>query len=299
VTGGCVVVGEMMQFGVGNESTPALEAADSQKEKARKLRKRLHSGEAFMIPEAWDVASARVFADAGHEVVGISSKAMAWSQGYSSEALLPMEELMRASERILCGASVPIIADLAAAGALPPDEVSQAVSRVIAFGCSGVSFSDAAGPQGMVPAEDMAACVKAAKAAAVEAKLPILIAARTQAFVSGSNGFSPFETTVERSEAYFAAGADVVMVPGLQQIQIIERLVGVVDGPLGVSIYLTPAPDFKSLGKAGIACVSLGSTLMRSLLGVMRLRAEELLAFGHFNNLERAIPEEQLVSLLR
>ncbi len=280
--------------GVGDQGT-------SQKEKARKLRKRLHSGDPFMVPEAWDVASARIFADAGHDVIGISATAVAWSNGYQPQERVSLPELMAVTERIMVNFAPPLIADLEGVLDRAPEEVGEAAAKVLSFGCSGISFSDGGrnGAHGMSALEHMAACVKAVKAAAVEAKIPAVIAARTDAFLLGPRGNSPFETSVERSEAYFAAGADCVIVPGLQQIQIIERLVGVVDGPLGIAIGLTPAPDFKSLGKAGVACVTLGPTLMRSLLGMMRLRAEELIAFGHFNNLERAIPEDQLMILLR
>jgi 2-methylisocitrate lyase-like PEP mutase family enzyme len=273
----------------------------SQKEKARKLRKRLHSGEAFIAPEAWDFASARILADAGHDVIGVSATSIAWSNGYQAFERLPLAELLDVTGRIMRGFTPPLIADLEGAVDRSPDELAEAAAKVLSFGCAGISFSDGGrnGVHGVAPVEHMAQCVKAVKAAAVEAKVPAVIAARTEAFLLGPRGHSPFETSVERSEAYFAAGADCVIVPGLQQIQIIERLAGVVDGPLGISIGLTPAPDFKSLAKAGVACVTLGSTFMRSLLGMMRLRAEELLAFGHFNNLERAIPEDQLMTLLR
>lgn len=284
-----------------DETVASSESANPQKDKARKLRKRLHSGDPFMMPEAWDVVSARIFADAGHEQIGVSASALAWTKGYQPEDRVSLAELIELTERITRGLKVSVIASLEGVMGRTPDEIKAAVEKMIGFGCIGVTFTDGGrnGVQGIVPVEEMVACVKAAKAAAVETKIPVVIAASTEAFVLGARGHSPFETSVERSEAYFAAGADVVMVPGLQHVQIIERLVGVVDGPIGISIGLTPAPDFKSLGKAGVACVALGPTLLRSLLGLMRLKAEELLAFGHFNHLERAIPEDQLINLLR
>jgi 2-methylisocitrate lyase-like PEP mutase family enzyme len=284
-----------------DETVASSDNQNLQKDKARKLRKRLHSGDPLMLPEAWDVITARILADAGHEMIGISAIALAWSKGYQPEDRVSLEELIMLTERITHGLKVPVIACLEGVMGRSPDEIKAAVEKMIGFGCIGVTFSDGGrnGVHGIVAPEEMAACVKAAKAAAVETKVPVVIAASTEAFLLGPRGLSPFETSVERSEAYFAAGADVVMVPGLQHVQIIERLAGVVDGPIGISIGLTPAPDFKALGKAGVACVALGPTLMRSLLGLMRLKAEELLAFGHFNHLERAIPEDQIATLLR
>jgi 2-methylisocitrate lyase-like PEP mutase family enzyme len=155
------------------------------------------------------------------------------------------------------------------------------------------------GAHGIAPLKEMVAAIQAAKAALVEAKVPAVITARTDAFLLDPPQQSPFETAVERAEAYFAAGADCMSVPGAQHIQLIERLAGQIDGPLCVTIGLTPAPDIKALSGAGAACVALGSALMRSLLGMLRYKAEELLAFGQFNNLDKAIPEDALNQLLR
>jgi 2-methylisocitrate lyase-like PEP mutase family enzyme len=146
---------------------------------------------------------------------------------------------------------------------------------------------------------DMTAAIKAAKAAALETRVPAVVTARTEAFLLEPPPYSPFETAVERAEAYFAAGADCIAVPGVQHIQIIERLSAHVDGPLQITVGLTPAPDLKALNAAGASSVALGTALMRSLLGNLRLKAEEIFAFGQFNNLEKAIPADALNDLLR
>jgi 2-methylisocitrate lyase-like PEP mutase family enzyme len=155
------------------------------------------------------------------------------------------------------------------------------------------------GAHGIASLKDMVAAIQAAKAAAFELKVPAVITARTEAFLLEPPQQSPFESAVERAEAYFAAGADCISVPGAQHVQLVERLAGQIDGPLCVTIGLTPAPDVKALGRAGAACVALGSALMRSLLGMLRLKAEELLAFGQFDNLGKAIPEDAIDDLLR
>jgi 2-methylisocitrate lyase-like PEP mutase family enzyme len=196
---------------------------------------------------------------------------------------------------------VPVVADLEGIIGRSVDEVGRAVSAVISAGCIGIAFGDGGrgGVHGIASIQDMTAAIRTAKAAALEAKVPAVIIARTEAFLLEPPQQSPFETAVERAEAYFAAGADCISVPGVQHIQIIERLTGVIDGPLSITIGLTPAPDLKALSNAGASCVALGSALMRSLLGTMRLKAEELLAFGQFNNLDKAIPAEALNALLR
>lgn len=271
------------------------------KERVRRYRKRLQAREVFVLPEVWDVASARLMADAGFDLIGISSVSLAWSLGMRPDERLSLQMLTELACRIAGGMQVPVTADLEGAANRSPEEISQAVGRVIGRGCVGVTIGDGGrgGAQGIVPIQEMTAVIRSAKAAALEARVPAVITARTEAFLLEPLQHSPFETAVERAEAYFAAGADCISVPGVQHVQIIERLSGVIDGPLCVTIGLTPAPDVKALGNAGAACVALGSSLFRSLLGTMRLKAEELVAFGHFSHLDKAIPADELENLLR
>jgi 2-methylisocitrate lyase-like PEP mutase family enzyme len=272
-----------------------------QKEKARRFRKRLHARETFMLPEIWDVVSARIMADAGFDLIGISAVSMAWADGLSRDQRLPLAQIAAATQKIARNFAVPLNADLEGIVGRSPEEIARAVGTVVSAGCVGVVIGDGgrAGAHGIASLKEMVAAIQAAKAAAVEAKVPAVIMARTDAFLLDPPQQSPFETAVERAEAYFAAGADCMSVPGAQHIQLIERLAGQIDGPLCVTIGLTPAPDVKALSAAGAACVALGSALMRSLLGMLRYKAEELLAFGHFNNLDKAIPEDALNELLR
>jgi 2-methylisocitrate lyase-like PEP mutase family enzyme len=289
------------QVAVSGSAASLDEALKDQKEKARRFRKRLHARETFMLPEIWDVVSARIMADAGFDLIGISAVSMAWADGLSRDQRLPLAQITAATQKIARNFAVPFNADLEGIVGRSPEEIARAVGTVVSAGCVGVVIGDGgrAGAHGIASLKEMVAAIQAAKAAAVEAKVPAVITARTDAFLLDPPQQSPFETAVERAEAYFAAGADCMSVPGAQHIQLIERLAGQIDGPLCVTIGLTPAPDVKALSAAGAACVALGSALMRSLLGMLRYKAEELLAFGQFNNLDKAIPEDALNELLR
>lgn len=272
-----------------------------QKEKGRRLRKRLQARDAFILPEVWDVVSARVMADAGFDVIGICSTALAWSQGLKQEERLPLDYLVAATQKIARNFPVPLVADLEGIIGRSVEEIGQAVEAVVSAGCIGVVIGDGGrgGAHGIAAMKDMVGAIRSAKAASLEARVPAVIIARTEAFLLEPPPASPFESAVERAEAYFAAGADCISTPGAQHIQIIERLSGQIDGPLCITIGLTPAPDLRTLTAAGASCVALGSALMRSLLGMLRFKAEELLAFKQFNNLDKAIPIESLNNLLR
>jgi 2-methylisocitrate lyase-like PEP mutase family enzyme len=272
-----------------------------QKEKIRKLRRRLQTSDTFVMPEVWDVASARIMADAGFEFIGTSATAVGWCLGYQASERIATDDLLTLAGRVTKGFETPVVADLEGAAGRSHEEIKYAVGAAIAAGCVGIVLSDGGrnGGHGIMPAEEMAECVKAVKAATAEAKMPAVIIISTEAFLLGAQVHSPFETSVERSEAYFAAGADCVMVPGVQHLQILEKLAGVVDGPLAVSVSYSPAPDIKEFASIGISCITFGGSLLRSLLGNMRLKGEELIAFGHFNHLDKAIPMQQLEALLR
>jgi 2-methylisocitrate lyase-like PEP mutase family enzyme len=275
-------------------------SVSGQKERIRKFRRRLQTTETFVMPEVWDVATARVMADAGFEFIGTSATAIGWSLGYTSKERVASDDLLNLATRIARGSETPINADLEGAVGRSQEEIRYAVSAAISAGCVGVTLSDGGrnGQHGIVPIEAMAECVRAMKAATAEVKMPAVITASTEAFLLGAQVHSPFETTVERSEAYFAAGADCVLVPGVQHLQILEKLATVVDGPLAITVGYSPAPEIKAYAQIGISCITFGGGLLRSLLGNMRLKGEELLAFGHFNHLDKSIPEDQLNRLL-
>jgi 2-methylisocitrate lyase-like PEP mutase family enzyme len=95
------------------------------------------------------------------------------------------------------------------------------------------------------------------------------------------------------------AGADCVLVSGVEHIQIVERLVHTMSGPLAISIAVSAAPNLDAYSAAGVACVTLGTSLLRSLLGNLRVKVHELASFGHFAHLDRAIPQDELEELLR
>jgi 2-methylisocitrate lyase-like PEP mutase family enzyme len=242
-----------------------------------------------------------VLADAGFDMIGVSSMAVAWSRGLQPTERFGLDELLDVARRMTKGFGVPVNADLEGALGRTPQEIKAAVAKALAMGCVGVTFGDGGrnGLHGALPITDMANAIRAARAAAMEAKIPAVITASTEMFLLGPLGHSPFETTVERAEAYLAAGADCVHVPGVQHLQVLERLTGVIDGPLSIAIGVGLASDVKSFAKTGVACITLGGTMLRSLLGAMRFKAEELHAFGHFTHLDRAIPPDQLEALLR
>ena len=188
-----------------------------QKEKVRRFRKRLQARDAFILPEIWDVVSARVMADAGFDLIGVSPNSVAWAQGLMPHERLPLDALVAAAEKISHNFAVPINADLEGILGRSMEEIEIAVGAVVSAGCVGVVIGDGGrgGSHGIASMQDMTAAIRTAKAAALEMRVPAVITARTEAFLLEPPPHSPFETAVERAEAYFAAGADCISVPAL------------------------------------------------------------------------------------
>ncbi|MGD9867022.1 MAG: isocitrate lyase/phosphoenolpyruvate mutase family protein [Hyphomicrobiales bacterium] len=263
---------------------------------ARSLRKWLARGETFVLPEVWDVASARVMVDAGFKAVGTSAASIAWAQGYLPHEHIKLEELLTIAARIARGSSVPVNADINGGLAGDPAKVRKAVLAACAAGCAGVTFGDGYrnGSQGILPAGQVVACIEAAREASAASGTRIAITVRTDVYLLAPEGGSPFEAALERSYRYFEAGADCLLVTGVQHPRVLSQLVAAADGPVAVALASPTPPPLSDFIEAGVACVTLGSSLMRGVLGNLRHRSQDLAAFGDFSGLQKGVisPEE-------
>jgi 2-methylisocitrate lyase-like PEP mutase family enzyme len=223
--------------------------------KAELLRS-LHAGpELLVLPNAWDAASARVFAACGFPAIATGSAAVAEAHGYPDGEQIPRELMLCAVERIAGAVDVPVTADLEA-GYGDPVGTARAAWEA---GAVGMNFEDALRP----PAAH-AADVRAIKEAVPE----LVLNARTDVFLHAGG---TLDDAIERLRAYRAAGADCTYPIVLDDLAAIERLVHEVGGPVNI---LVPAesPPLAALARVGVRRVSFGSGFFRASLA----RVEEL-----------------------
>lgn len=254
-----------------------------------------------MLPEVWDVASARVMVDAGFKAVGTSAASIAWAQGCLPHEHIKLEELLTVAARIARGSTVPVNADINGGLAGDPVRIRKAVLAACAAGCAGVTFGDGFrnGSQGILPAGQVAACIEAAREAATAAGTRIAVTIRTDIYLLAPDGGSSFEAALERSYRYFEAGADCLLVTGVQHPRLLSQLTAAADGPVAVALASPTPPPLSEFVEAGVACVTLGSCLMRSVLGNLRRHTQELAAFGDFTGLHKgAMSPEELEEIL-
>ncbi|GGQ93311.1 isocitrate lyase/PEP mutase family protein [Streptomyces pilosus] len=240
-------------------------------------------GRPLVLPNAWDVASARLVEDAGAGAVATTSAGVAWARGAADGDRLDRERALRAVAEIVRAVRVPVTADIESGYAPDPEGVAGTVRAVLAAGAVGVNIEDAA-PRGtgrgpLRPAGEQAERIAAARAAADAAGVPLFVNARVDTFLRGAGGV---DDTLERAAAYLAAGADGIFVPGTVDPGTIEELAGGIRAPLNV-LAGPGAPPAGALAAMGVARVSVGSAVAEAAYAVVHRAARELLGAGTYD----------------
>jgi 2-methylisocitrate lyase-like PEP mutase family enzyme len=245
----------------------------------------LHRGPKILVlPNAWDVASARVFEDAGFPAIGTSSAGVAFSLGYPDGQKIPRGEMLAAVRRIAEAVHVPVTADLEAGFGSTPEEVADTAREVIAAGAVGMNLEDGVEgkPDSLADVNRQKEIILAVLGAAASARVPIVLNARTDIFLYG---IGPAETrltrAIQRLNAYRAGGAQSVFAPGVKDKESIVQLTRGVTGPLNI-LATVGTPPVAELQQLGVARVSIGSGPMRAALGFLGRMAHQLRDEGLF-----------------
>jgi 2-methylisocitrate lyase-like PEP mutase family enzyme len=219
----------------------------------------------LVLPNAWDVASAKAFAVLpGCRALATSSAAVARSLGWEDGEQAPVAEMLRVVERIAATVDIPVTADLEAGYGDPPGTAAAA----LAAGAAGMNLEDSHGA-GMVPLDEQVTLIRAVRAAAPA----LVLNARVDVFIRQTGGV---EEAVARGNAYLAAGADCVY-PIMAPFEAIGPLAAGIDGPLNV-IATPQEPRLDELERLGVTRVTFGSGLAAVALGEATRLAE--LALG-------------------
>jgi 2-methylisocitrate lyase-like PEP mutase family enzyme len=259
----------------------------AQAEKAEKLRK-LHYGPRILaLPNAWDVASARILEETGHPAVATSSAGVAFALGYPDGQRISRGEMLEAVARIARAVRVPVTADLESGYGKTPDEIADFTKAMIAAGAVGLNFEDITGDDesSHVELPLQVKKIRAIRETAAALGVPVVINARTDIYLLpiGPAG-TRLERTVERLRAYREAGADCLFAPGVCDREIIQKLVKAVGAPLNI-LASQGCPSLDELEKMGVARVSAGSSAMRAAMGAFQRVAKDWLAHGSYDSL--------------
>ena len=273
----------------------------NQAAKAEAFR-RMHRGpRVLVLPNAWDVASARIFEEAGAPAIATSSAGVAFSLGYPDGQKISRSEMLAAVARIAARVNLPVSADVEAGYGERPEDAALTARGIIEAGAIGMNVEDttetSSGPLAEVAlqVEKIAALRETAKQFGVD----LVLNARTDVYLlEVGTPETRFRETARRLSAYRDAGADCLFAPGVRDLETITHLVRELQYP--VNILAGPgSPSIPELQQAGVARVSLGSSPMRAALGTARRIAQEVLTTGTYKTLEGAPSHAEVNALLK
>jgi 2-methylisocitrate lyase-like PEP mutase family enzyme len=267
----------------------------SQAEKAARFAK-LHEAGCFVLPNAWDMPSAALIAEAGFPVVVTTSAGVAFAQGLPDGERISRDRMLGVAGEIAARIPLPVTADLEAGYG----DVGETVRRAIAAGLVGCNIEDSDPTTfKLLDVEQAAARIRAGAEAARAAGLAdFVLNARTDPYLTRFG--SPeqcFTEAVKRSNAYLAAGARCAFVPGPVDVDTAAKLAQAIHGPLNIMGQGGGMPSVAELERAGVRRLSLGGSLMCAAYGYAQRALQEITATGRVGY-EAGVGHMELVKLM-
>ena len=267
----------------------------TQAEKGRAFRA-LHKREGgFIIPNPWNVGTARMLASLGFEALASTSAGYAFSVG-KADNTVDRSEIIAHASALAAATDLPVSADLENGFGDGPETCAETIRLGAAAGIVGGSIEDSTGKTDTPIYEPALAVerVRAAVAAARSLPFTFTLTARAENHLHGRTDLAD---TIRRLQAYQEAGADVLYAPGLLTKEDIATVVRSVDRPLNVLMGLGSPLTFAELSAMGVKRVSVGSTLARAALGAFLRAGREMKEHGTFTFGEAAASSREITAL--
>lgn len=260
----------------------------TQHQKAETFRA-LHAGPAFVIPNPWDGASARMLAALGFPALATSSGACAATFG-RTDGHVSRDEALHHSEIIVRATDLPVSADLEKGFADDPAGVAETVRLAAEAGLVGCSIEDAPGSPGLprFGFDEAVERVAAAVAAARSLDFPFTLTARTENFLRGGN--PDLDDTIKRLQAFERAGADVLFAPGLPTLDAVRAVCAAVSKPVNFMVGIKGRSfSVAELESAGVRRVSLATSLYRAAMTGLHSAISEVADSGTFTYVDNLV----------
>ena len=270
----------------------------SQAERAGRFRT-LHEGpEPFVIANPSDAGSARILAGLGFQALATSSSGFAGTMGHRDGGVTRQDALGHA-RAVADAVDLPVSADLENGFGHEPAAVAETVRLAAEHGLVGCSIEDSTGESGtpLYDFDSATARISAAVAAARSTGFGFVLTARSECFL---HGLPDLDEVIARLQAYEAAGADVLMAPGLPDLDAVGAVCGAVSKPVNFMAGI-PGRSFPlaELAAAGVRRVSLAGSLYRAAMDGMIAAASEVLQDGAFGYADRVIRTPDLAAFMK
>jgi len=252
----------------------------------------LHQGpRAFVIANPWDAGSARVLAALGFEALATSSGASAGTLG-RRDGRVSREECLAQAREICAAVDVPVSADLEKCFADAPREAAETIRLAAQTGLAGGSIEDATGDKDKPLFEFSHAVERVAAAAEVSRQVGFVLTARTENYLRGKPDLAD---TIHRLQAFEKAGADVLMAPGVPDLDSVRKICQSLSKPFNFMAGIKGRSfTVAELEAAGVRRISLATSLYRAAMTGLLEAAREVREKGSFGYLERTLPTPDL-----
>jgi 2-methylisocitrate lyase-like PEP mutase family enzyme len=237
----------------------------------------LHEGEPFVIPNAWDAGSARVFEALGFRALATTSSGFAFTLG-RPDGSVTLDEVVEHTRALAAATSLPVSVDLENGYGRAPEDAATAIDRAAEAGAVGGSIEDYDPSGELYDRVHAAERIAAAAEAARRLPFPFMLTARAENLIRGRDDL---DDTIERLQAYERAGADVVYAPGLRDGAQIRAVAEATAQPVNVLAHR--GLTMREIAQAGGRRVSVGGALAWVAVGAMAAAAERIRDDGDFS----------------
>jgi 2-methylisocitrate lyase-like PEP mutase family enzyme len=260
-----------------------------QKEKAEMFLKFHQDKELLVLLNSWDIGSSKLIEACGYKAIATTSMGIAAALGYPDCQVIQLSEMLEAITGIVNGVQAPVTVDIEAGYGNSLNEIIDSVKKIIATGIVGINIEDSI-DLNPVLIDEMEFCERISGIRALSDSLGfhLVINARTDSFYTSSG--SPREKlseSIERGNKYREAGADCIFVQPVWERDTISTLVKEINAPINIlsnpGIGAGLSPSVRELQDLGVARLSLGSSLMKATLALIKKVADELSEKGTYN----------------
>lgn len=261
---------------------------------------RLHQSGTFLLVNVHDVGSALVAQAAGAQAIGTTSGGLAWSMGRPDfAAAVDRDDVLRHVESITAAVDVPLSVDAENGWRHEPEGVAESIRLLAAAGAAGASIEDWSGDpdRGLYDRDLAVERVQAAVEAARSLPEPFVVCARAEAFLHGAA--DPMEEALARLQSFAAAGADLLYAPGPPDRAVLQRLVAEAGGPINALIPVGSDLTFADAVELGVRRVSIGASMYRATLTLVRDLVTRALTDGTFTTDEPILTGTELQALVQ
>ncbi len=259
----------------------------------RQRFRELHQSGCFVIPNPWDIGSARWLQGLGFVALASTSSGLAWSQGRADNAI-SREQALEHLRELVTGTDVPVNADFENGFGVDPLGVADSVRLAVATGVAGLSIEDSTGDPGrpLFTLAEAVARLRAARGAIDEAGGDTLLVGRAECYLVGRPDLAE---TIQRLQAYAAAGADVLYAPGIKtREQIAAVVAAVAPKPVNLLVGSDSAFTVADIAAMGVRRISVGGAMARAAWAGFQRAAKTLVELGRFDGFAGAASGAEL-----